>query len=150
MRFQSTAANCGPAALRNALQCHGIQRSEAELETLAGFTAADGTSPKGLLKALAAVARDNPDITPAIINESRPNVAIMMLLEAIRNGHVVVCLVDSWDHWVVAFGLLGSGRGVRVHISDSADPELVQSYTPDAFMTRWKGQGRKPYYGIVV
>lgn len=150
MRFQSTAANCGPAALRNALQCHGIQRSEAELETLAGFTAADGTSPKGLCKALAAIAKDHTEVANAVIHEGRDTVAILQLLEAIRNGHVVICLVDGWDHWVVAFGLLGGGRNTRLHISDSADPELVQHYTPAAFMARWKGQGRKPYYGIVV
>lgn len=150
MRFQSNQANCGPAALRNALQCHGVSRSEQELESLTGCTAAEGTTPKGVLKALALVAKDHPNVSPGLISEGRASVALLHLLESIRNGHVVIMLVDEWDHWVVAFGLLGSGDGMRIHLSDSADPELIQHLTPKSLVERWKGHGRKPYYGIVV
>lgn len=150
MRFQSNQANCGPAALRNALQCHGVSRSEQELESLTGCTAAEGTTPRGMLKALALVAKDHLEVSPGVISESRPGVALLTVLESLRNGHVVIMLVDEWDHWVVAFGLLGSGDGMRIHLSDSADPELIQHRTPKALLERWKGHGRKPYYGIVV
>lgn len=150
MRFQSNQANCGPAALRNALQCHGVSRSEQELEKLTGCSAAEGTTPRGILKALTLVAKDHPEVSPGVINEGRENVALLQLLESLRNGHVVILLVDEWDHWVVAFGLLGSGSGIRIHLSDSADAELIQHHTPKSILARWKGQGRKPYYGIVV
>jgi hypothetical protein len=150
MRFQSNQANCGPAALRNALQCHGISRAEQELERLTGCTAAEGTTPRGILKALALVAKDHPEITPGVISEGRETIALLRLLEALRNGNVGILLVDDWDHWVVAFGLLGGGKNIRIHLSDSADSELIQHHSPQSLINRWKGQGRKPYYGIVV
>lgn len=150
MRFQSSQANCGPAALRNALQCHGVERAEAELETLTGCSAADGTSATGMIKALRLIAKDHPDIAPGVVHEGRDNVALLMLLETLRSGHVMILLVDDWEHWVVAFGLLGGGKNIRVHVSDSANSELVEHHTPATIMARWKGQGRKPYYGIVV
>lgn len=147
MRFQSTAANCGPAVLRNALLCHGITRSEEELEALTGCTAADGTNPKGMLKALAAIARENPQISPRVIAESREDVALLKLVFTIQQGSVVIMCADNAEHWTLAFGLLGSNI---IHMADSADSELVQHLRPDKLLARWKGPGRKAYYGIVV
>ena len=103
-----------------------------------------------MLKALTLVAKEHPVVSPGVISEAREPIAVLQMLECLRNGHVVICCVDSDEHWVVAFGLLGGGERLRVHVSDSADPELVQHYTPQAFGQRWRGKGRKPYYGIVV
>lgn len=152
MRFQSTQASCGPAALRNALLCHRIERSEAELELLTGCSAAEGTPPKGILRALGLVARDAPHIRPAPLAESRADVAILRVIAALQAGHVVVMCVDEWEHWVVAFGLLGMGARIIVHVSDSADNEMVQHLTPEELLARWKGPeaSRKPYFGVIV
>jgi hypothetical protein len=59
----------------------------------------------------------------------------------------VILLVDHWDHWVVAFGLLGVSS---IHVVDSADTELVQTLTPEELIPRWEGNGKRPYYGIIV
>ncbi len=150
MRFQSTAASCGPACLRNALLCHGVIRSEAELETLTGCTATDGTSPKGILRALASISQEHPQVKPGVISESRPDVAILKLVAALTSGHVVIMCVDNEDHWVVGFGLLGSGASVTIHVSDPADSEMVEHMAPSDLLRRWEGQGRKPYFGVIV
>lgn len=143
MRFQSTAANCGPAAVRNALMALGIARSEEEIETLTGTTAADGTGPKGILRALHAIL----PTPPGQINETREDVAILKLLAALNAGHPVVCCVDQDEHWVSAVGTLG---GNILLVADSADNELILSYSPTNFLARWAGPTRKPYYGVVL
>jgi ABC-type bacteriocin/lantibiotic exporter with double-glycine peptidase domain len=150
VRLQSTQANCGPACLRNALLCHGITRSETELESLAGTTGALGTSPRGLISALKAVAIDNPAVSPGIIHESRPDVALLKLVACLSAGHVCILCADGNEHWILAFGLLGSGARIVVHISDPADNEMVLHMRPDELLARWKGPGRKPYYGVIV
>ena len=150
MRLQSTQANCGPACLRNALLCHGIVRSETELESLAGTTGSAGTSAKGLVVALRAIALEHGEVSPGVINESRADVAILKLLAALDAGHVVILCADSNEHWILAFGTLGSGAKIMVHVSDPAENEMVLHMRPAALLERWHGPGRKPYYGVVV
>lgn len=145
MRFQSTASSCGPAAARNALLALGVTRSEAEIETLTGMTAASGTSAKGILKALHAILPDGAG--PGVINETREDVALLRLLAALGAGHPVICCVDNDEHWVAAVGTLG--RNILL-VADSADAELILSYQPPEYLARWRGPGRKPFFGIVV
>src|SRR5689334_13934959 len=99
MRLQSTTASCGPAALRNALLARGIERSEDELASLAGYKAADGTSARGMVRALVLVAKDHPELMPAVLSEAREDIAVLRLMAAHRAGLVGVLLVDNWDHW---------------------------------------------------
>lgn len=150
MRLQSTQANCGPACLRNALLCHGIIRSETELESLAGTTGASGTSGKGLLGALRSISGEHPVLSPGVISEGRADVAILKLLASLGAGHPVILCADNDEHWILAFGVLGGGARVVVHVSDPADNEMVLHMTPGALMERWHGPGRKPYYGVIV
>lgn len=151
MRFQSTLANCGPAALRTALAIRGILRTQEELETLSGCTT-EGTSPKGMLAALRAISSgsENQDISPGVISEGQPDIALLRLLEAHRSGCSVILCVDQDEHWVVSFGLLGEGARMVIHVSDAGDAELVKHYRPGELVERWRGLGRRPYYGIVV
>lgn len=150
LRLQSTQANCGPACLRNALLCHGINRSEQELEQLAGTTGSNGTSGKGLIKALASISAEHPEVRPGVISEGRADVAILKLLAALNAGHVVILCADSNEHWILAFGTLGSGVRIIVHVCDPEDNELVIHMKPDDLLRRWEGPGRKPYYGVIV
>ncbi len=146
MRFQSTSASCGPAALRNALLARGVVRSEDELSQLAGCTS-EGTTAKGMMRALILVAKDNPGIMPGVISEAKGDVALLRLWASLRSGNVVIQCVDQFEHWVCAFGLLGENT---VHVADSGSTELVHHYNPGEMLRRWQGLGRKPYYGIVV
>lgn len=149
MRFQSTLANCGPAALRTALAIRGILRTQEELEALSGCTT-EGTSPRGMLAALRAISSESEEVRPGVISESRPDIALLRLLEAHRSGCSVILCVDQDEHWVVSFGLLGEGARMVVHVSDAGDSELVKHYRPGELVERWRGLGRRPYYGIVV
>lgn len=148
MRFQSTTANCGPAALRNALLAHGIERSEQELEGLTGYTPEEGTSHKGIIKAVRAM--EQPGLMGMPLSEARGDVALLRLLASLQAGHTVLLVVDNYEHWVCAFGLLGSGRSVTVHVADSAYTELVRHMTPAALLEWWRPPRRSHYYGIIV
>jgi ABC-type bacteriocin/lantibiotic exporter with double-glycine peptidase domain len=151
MRFQSNSSSCGPAALRTALQCHGIRRSEEELEQLTGFTPAEGTPPKGLLKALAAISKDHPIVTPAILSESREQVAILRLVFALQNGSAAILVVDNDEHWVCAFGLMGAGTNCTIHVHDPADVEMVRHVKPGELAEWWRGTSKRaPFYAILV
>lgn len=147
MRFQSTQASCGPAALRNALRARGIERTEEELGRLAGYRPDYGTSPQGLQRALRAIATEHPDVEPAVIREADPHKAVALLRDALSRGFVALMTVDNDEHWVVCFGLLGTER---FHVADSAHDEMVLHYNPAELKTRWKGQGRWPYFAIIL
>lgn len=138
MRMQDTAANCGPAALSNALDAMGIKRSQDECAALCKTTATEGTSPKKLLAAITAVGRKG-----IVIKERRTSVALAFLEGALSRGRSVVLCVDNDSHWVAAVGLLGD----RVLVADSADNDLVLSYDLAGLAKRW-GEGR--YYGIAL
>lgn len=147
MRFQSTQASCGPAALRTALLCHGVARSEDELATLAGFKPADGTSPRGLLKALHTIAAEQPGVSPGLIRETREDVAMLKLWASLHSGSVVIVCLDEYEHWGTVIGALGKGR---FHLYDPAHEEMVLHLTPPELAARWRGPGKKPFYGIVI
>lgn len=146
MRFQSHAASCGPASLRTALMARGVTRSEDELAKLSGCTT-NGTTAKGMMKALLLVAKEHPVLLPGVLSESREEIALMWLAQAHRAGYAAILCVDNDEHWVVSFGMLGESV---FHIADSADEEMVLHYTRPQLAARWRGLGKKPFYGIVV
>ncbi len=139
MRLQDTQANCGPASLSNALQAIGVIRTQDECARLCKTTGTEGTSAKGLLAATRAVGRE-----PLVINERRPDVAVLFLDNWLRVGRSAVLCVDHSSHWVAAVGVLGE----RVLIADPADNELVTSLPRAKLAERWAGPNR--YYGVVL
>lgn len=146
MRFQSTAASCGPAALRNALAALGVARTEDELATLCGTTA-EGTPPRGVLKALREMGH-----SPAVVHEARGQVAWLLLLQALAAGRPAIACVDQDEHWVAVFATLGARNedGPRVLVADSGSSELVHSYTAAEWLERWGGPTRRPFYAITL
>lgn len=138
MRLQDSQANCGPASLQNGLLALGIPVTQAECAAACGTTATDGTSPKGLLKGAKAFGRQ-----PLIINEKRATVATLWLRHFLSHGRPVVLCVDKSEHWVTAVAAMGD----RILVADSADNELVLSYTTSALASRW---GEARHYGIVL
>lgn len=87
MRFQTRKSSCGPAAVRNALEALGHVRTEEEIAQLARQTA-EGTDPKGVLRALRSVAKSCDLVGPNVLNERSPQVAMLKLLEADRKSVV--------------------------------------------------------------
>lgn len=138
MRMQDSQATCGPSALSNALSAVGMARSAAECEVLCQANATTGTPPASMVKAVRSV----DGVTPRLIRETRPEVAVLKLLALLDHGRPVLLVVDSSSHWVAAVGRLGD----RVLVADSADLELVLSYTPDELAARWRDG--KTFYGV--
>lgn len=144
MRLQARKSSCGPASLANALEALGLSRTEEELISLCGQTP-DGTTEKGLRKAIAALGGLNKEIS-----ESRPEVATLYLLQALYEGRPVILCVETWGHWAVAAGTLGFGK--RVVCIDSGDNDLVRMRTLDEVVDWWRGPdaAKKPFYGVIV
>jgi len=124
--------DCGPAALRAALQLYGRQVQHADLCRWAGTTAEKGTSAAGLKRALEHLA------VPFSEYQSRSRSASWAW--ARRQTSPVVLCFDADQHWV----LLMAGLGRRVLIFD---PELgVRVQGRASFLKRWVTDGR--VYGI--
>jgi len=143
VRMQDSQAGCGPTALHNALAALGLKRTQAECELLCGTTATDGTP----FKRLVAGTRKIPELIPCPLRESRADVAMLKLEAALRAGRPVLMVVDDGEHWVAAVGTLGG----RVLVADSADNDLVLSYSPTELEHRWKEEGAgKPFQGVIL
>lgn len=102
------------------------------------------------MAALQSISREHPAVSPGVISEGRADVAILKLLAALSAGHVIIMCADNDEHWILAFGTLGSGIRIVVHVCDPAENEMVLHMRPDDLLARWKGPGRKPYYGVIV
>ena len=143
MRMQDTQANCGPAAMSNALAALGIVRPTQECEKLCKTTATKGTSPQKLQTGLKAI----EGLTPTVIKEKRSDVAILRLEKALSLGRPAIICVGDGTHWVATVGRLGD----RYLVADSADVELVLSKTADELAAWWHERGAtNPYYGVIL
>lgn len=143
MRLQSRKSSCGPAALKNALESIGIERTEDELGLLSRQTT-EGTSQPGLERAIQTIDKgDGTKLTSNRIYEKRREVAGWALSSAIRAGRPVILCVDNFEHWVSAVGILGE----RFIIADSASNDVVEYMSLSETLDRWDGPG---YYGIEI
>lgn len=147
-RFQSFRADCGPAALGNALDALGHRRSHDELVSLCRTTAIDGTNPVQLKRAITNLVESCELVGPAEIRDSDGSVALLRLGSLLGDGRPCILLVDSWEHWVACTGRLGH----RFIVADSADLRQTIHYPPSELLGRWGHQGvrRGKYYGIAI
>lgn len=146
MRYQSVPGRCGPAALREALAAIGVQRSEDELAALAKTTV-DGTSPRGLLRALSLLELERE---PAYyMMEARADIAYIRVAEALREERPVVLCVDNYNHWVAVTGFLGASRP-RFVVADAGHEERILYLTAPELLSRWRGPARLAYCGVVI
>lgn len=143
MRLQDSLAGCGPAAMHNALMALGTNTDMTICEKLCNTSAVSGTQPRKLLNALRGVSGLSCNV---LKERSREDAAILKLLECLRLGRPAILCVDKGTHWVATVGILGSVPSIRVLVADSADLDLVISYTPGELLKRWG----PPYYGIVL
>jgi ABC-type bacteriocin/lantibiotic exporter with double-glycine peptidase domain len=139
VRMQDSQANCGPFALKNALEALGIQRSAVELEKACGTTATKGTPLRGIYRA--AVKIEGCD--PVVLRERRMDVAMLKLDHSVRKGRPAVLIVDQGNHWVAVVGTLGD----RYLVADSGDSELVLSYGVGQLEGRWRDSS---YEGVLL
>lgn len=144
MRLQDSQANCGSTAVKNALCALGIDRSTEECELLCGTTATQGTPPHRMIKGLESI----HELDVQVIREKRPEIALLLLRDSLRDGRPAILLVDDAEHWIAAIGLLNE----RIIVADGADNELVTSNNSEGTIKRWvnKNSKRTPYYGIRI
>lgn len=144
MLLQNTQADCGPAALHNALEVLGHRRSMDELRDLCRMTAG-GVDEKKLMKAVANL-KEALGLQPWVIRETRRMCAAGLTHLAMSRGRPIICAVDLDDHWVT----LAAMAGERFLIIDSAEAGLMQSLDGEAWFNRWNSGGRYPYWGLVL
>lgn len=137
--MQDSQANCGPFALKNALEALGIKRSAEELEKACGTSATNGTPTKGILKAASKIEGCNP----VVLRESKSDVALLKLEHALRRGRPVVICVEQGAHWVSVVGVLGE----RFLVADAADSELVISLGVAELEAKWRAN---KYEGVIL
>ena len=133
MRYQSRKSSCGPAALANALESIGIERTEDELGTLSKQSV-DGTSSINLRKAAESIGVETFHIC-----EQRSEVAAWALEYHLKSGNPALLVVDNDEHWIAVTGMLGD----RLIIVDSADNDLLVYYTMAKFLFRWCGPSKR-------
>lgn len=139
MRMQSSQANCGAAALSNALQALGVTRSQEECETLCRTSATEGTSARNLVRAAQAVG-----CRGVVVREKRAEVAILMLRHWVGLGRPMILCVDAGSHWVATVGAIGD----RLLVADAADNELVVSCDSAEMVDWWAAPSG--FYGVVL
>ena len=142
MRLQDNQANCGPAAMKNALQALGIERTLPELEAACKTSATNGTPTNNIIRA----AKKIEGCKPIKILETRAGVALIQLRFALQSGRPVLlswCSSTPGDHWVAAVGLLGE----RYLVADAADSELVLSLTVEELEGKWRDN---KYEGVIL
>jgi len=148
--YQQKPGWCGPAALQQALQIHGVCLSQTALAKALG-TCDDGTSELGILQALPGLG-----MRAHVLETSRKADARTWLLRHAAKMPVVLC-VDSWEHWVCVAGQCAD----RIWLLDSTREHWNKAklgryaLKPKAILKRWKAAYRCRgdgglYYGIGI
>lgn len=143
MRMQSSQAACGPTALYNAGCALGRKASLEECEKACRTSATKGTSALQLGRG----ARTLGFTVECEVKEARSDVAAMYLKGLVDRGTVPIIAVDADSHWAAVVGRLGN----RYLVADSAENELVLSYSEGELLQRWNTPNvRKGYYAMVL
>lgn len=140
--MQSSQANCGPTALYNAGCALGKKLSLEECEKACKTDATKGTPTKQLISGARALGFQ----IVGEVKERRDDIAPLILRNSLQ-GQCAIIVVDADSHWVAVVGT----NGPRYLIADSAENELVLSYSEGELLQRWQNPGaRKGYYALLV
>lgn len=142
MRLQSNQSSCGAAALYNAGCALGKTLSLEDCER-ACKTTAEGTSAKQLTTGAVRLGLK----ADGSFKERSSLMARLWLRDTLQRGAVVIAAVDADEHWVAVVGALGG----RYLVADSAENELVLSYSEGEFLQRWQHpESRRGFYALVL
>jgi ABC-type bacteriocin/lantibiotic exporter with double-glycine peptidase domain len=146
VRLQELEFSCGANAIVNALRALGRNISERRVRQLTG-TNRDGTDEHEIVQGLAALGHGSSQFESA---ERKPSLA--WITESLRAGRPAIICVDSWQHWVLAAGMLGNGFVV---IDGKRTPRNriecgTYVYRTADFLRRWRNAREGRYYGISV
>lgn len=115
--FRQTAGLCGPAALKIALSCFGVNVSEARLTRLAGANKEKGADAKGLVRAarslgFRAVLRDLLTIEN-LRKAVAKNIPVIVDWFSVDDGHYSVVVDVDDENVLLADPELGHTRAMR-------------------------------------
>lgn len=151
MKRQEFPWSCGSAAVRNALRAYGHKVSERQIRALAGTTPEEGTDEIGILAAIRGLG-----YKAAEYSTNSPTQAWAWLSGCLVSGTVVILCVECWEHWCVAFGLLGD----MIAVFDSSNFKKVIAengtftWKKPTLMKKWKNSRKNVdsprFYAIAV
>jgi len=150
MGYQSKESWCGPAALQNALQIHGVRVGQGRLARILG-TEKDGTDENDLIRGLDRLGCQWHELDTTNKGEARA-----WLLRFAPVAPILLC-VDSFDHWVTVAGCCGP----RLWLLDSSAEPWNRSglgrgaLLPKSILKRWRASRRSAgragnYYGVAL
>lgn len=144
MRFQQRTYWCGLAALQNALECLGIDKTQGQLNKLVHCDIDDGTPEEEIMRGILACGAAYWEI-----KETDSIQAFGCLHKALDEFGPVITCVDEWDHWVTVIGRCGP----KYIVFDPATGEGLQVYDAAGLSQRWRlGEqaGGPKYYALSV
>lgn len=143
MRYQTTQATCGAAAVLNALSA--LEHAVTEDQVVAASGVKDPTKGLGereIKRALTALGYGHSEIWTG----DEPHGWHYLKEALVFEGRPVIMAVDRDRHWVSAVGVLGR----RIAVADGAATDLVVYRPRELLMPFWSSGARKCYYGIIV
>lgn len=150
MKFQKDSYSCGVYAVMNAAKCFGIDLKRRDITKYSKTTRENGTSEKGILKALDGNGMVGEDFT---FDKSEAQDAFELLDEVLAGPCVnpVILSVDNDNHWCTLIGKIGN----KYILFDSdrskynKEENGIHVISQSELDNYWKSQ-RSKYYCIIV
>ncbi len=149
MRLQSGQSTCGQTCAANALRALGKSVTEDQVANRLRRLALDGDPANNFGTTDTQIRRllESYRVPVRQMEAHEAALGVAALRGELTTGRVVCLAVDNNAHWVLAFGVTGSG----FQVADSADSEIVVTYTEGQLAARWGASGNpKSYYGLVA
>lgn len=150
MKFQKDSYSCGVYAVINAAKCLGIDLKRRDVTKHSKTTKQNGTSEKGILKALKGNGMEGIELT---FRADQRDDAFETLDEVLVSHCVnpIIMSVDNDNHWCTLIGKIGN----KYILFDSdrskynKEENGIHVLDPDKLEAYWKSSTNK-YYCIVV
>lgn len=153
MHYQKRDYDCGPAAVRNALEALHVRKGLSGLRVLCGTSECDGTQEDGIKRAFLAYGCDVDEWS-----SNQRSKSLEWLQVSISHGRPIVLCVDQWEHWITVIGALNQDFVIFDPANPfNGDPRQGGAAVVKAFrlMARWEASRRVRgncgrFYGIAA
>lgn len=136
--FKSQMNNyaCGVLAIQNAIVALGGEADYDDVKRLAGTTSKDGTSTRGVLRALKSLN------CKATHYKTRNGDNAWRFARKWATTQPLICDVDQNTHWVVLSGMIDDKMIIiDSGIDASGEEKGVFPYGKEEWLSRWKSRG---------
>lgn len=142
MRYQEYSWSCGPCAIVNSCRVFGLKIPERKIRKFSKTSKELGTDEFGIINALKELNFNYIEYKTKSKKE-----AINWLTGAVTNSQPTILCVDSWTHWVVIVGKIGS----RFILVDSTKTKSnikengIHFLSSRQLMRRWVSKEKEMY-----